>query len=392
MVQHGISHQVSRGLGRWQVGALMVAVVLVGGGIYGVQRPPQAVTAPVVNQSKPQTVTALGRLEPQGEVIRLSAPTSTNGNRVDQLLVQEGDRVKPGQVIAILDSRDRLQAAVQQAEEQVRVAEARLAQVMAGAKRGEIQAQQAEVARLEVDRQGNIAAQRATIARLTAELQNAEVEFQRYAALYQDGAVSASLQDNKRLAVETVRRTLQEAQITLQRQEAIQPQERAAATATLDRIAEVRPVDVAAAQADVNQAIAAVTQAQANLAQAFVKAPQAGVVMKIQTRAGELISSNGIVELGQTNRMTAVAEVYQSDVPQVAVGQTAVITSNSLPQPLRGKVEWIGWQVQRQQVINTNPSENIDARVVEVYVALDDASSQQAAKFTNLQVQVVITR
>ncbi|GAA6618047.1 biotin/lipoyl-binding protein [Scytonema sp. NUACC26] len=54
------------------------------------------------------TVTALGWIEPKGKVIKLSATTSTEGNRVEQLLIQEGDTVKAGQVIAILDSRDRL--------------------------------------------------------------------------------------------------------------------------------------------------------------------------------------------------------------------------------------------------------------------------------------------
>lgn len=58
-----------------------------------------------------QTVTALGRLEPKGKVIKLSAPTSSQGSRVEQLLVQEGEKVKTGQVIAILDNRPRLQAA-----------------------------------------------------------------------------------------------------------------------------------------------------------------------------------------------------------------------------------------------------------------------------------------
>lgn len=40
------------------------------------------------------TVTALGRLEPKGEIIKLSATVSTQGSRVEQLLIKEGDRVK----------------------------------------------------------------------------------------------------------------------------------------------------------------------------------------------------------------------------------------------------------------------------------------------------------
>ncbi len=66
------------------------------------------------------------------------------------------------------------------------------------------------------------------------------------------------------------------------------------------------------------------------------------------------------------------------------------VTSDSFPDQLQGTVEWIGAQVQRQNTVNTDPSENIDARVVEVHVRLDHTSSQKAAKFTNLQVKAVI--
>ncbi|MEQ8959438.1 MAG: biotin/lipoyl-binding protein, partial [Coleofasciculus sp. C2-GNP5-27] len=92
-----------------------------------------------------QTVTALGRLEPAGEMINLTASTSTQQSRIEELLVEEGDRVQAGEVIAILDNRDRLQASLQKAEKQVRVAQAKLAQVQAGAKAGELQAQGAEI-------------------------------------------------------------------------------------------------------------------------------------------------------------------------------------------------------------------------------------------------------
>ena len=53
-------------------------------------------------------------------------------------------------------------------------------------------------------------------------------------------------------------------------------------------------------------------------------------------------------------------------------------------------VERIGWQVQRQNVINSDPSNNIDARIIEVHIKLDDLSSQKAGQLTNLQVKAVI--
>ena len=74
------------------------------------------------------------------------------------LLTRHHQEIKPGDVIAVLDSRDRLQAALNQSQEQVRVAEANLALVKAGAKTGEIQAQQAAIARIQIERGNNIAA------------------------------------------------------------------------------------------------------------------------------------------------------------------------------------------------------------------------------------------
>ncbi|WP_228054686.1 HlyD family secretion protein [Gloeocapsopsis crepidinum] len=60
---------------------------------------------PLVKQPEIKTITALGRLEPEGEVIKLSAPTSAEGSRVEQLLVKEGDPIKVNQIIATLDNR-----------------------------------------------------------------------------------------------------------------------------------------------------------------------------------------------------------------------------------------------------------------------------------------------
>lgn len=360
-----------------------------GGGAYGVWRSHRtsAQTPPPVVAPTVQTVTALGYLEPQGEVIRLSAPSSGGStNRVEQLLVKRGEVVKAGQVIVILDSHDRLQAALMEAQKQVAIAQSNLAVVRAGAKRGEITAQQAEIARLEAQRQGDIQAQAATVARLQSELQNAQIEAQRYELLYQQGAVSASLRDSKALTLATAERNLEEAQVVLRRIQTTRSPELAAATATLDRIAEVRPVDVAAAQAQVDRAIANVQQAQAELDLATVRAPQDGVVLEIHTRPGELISNEGIVELGQTQQMVARLEVYETDIGKVKRGQTVRLYADSFPDSLTGEVVEIGVQVKRQNVVSADTSANIDARVVEVYVQLDAISAQKVAGLTNLQV------
>lgn len=376
-----------------QRGVAIAGVVLLGIGgatMYGlriasVKEAVVPVITPII-----QTVTALGRLEPGDEVVKLSAPTSSQGNRVDRLLVQEGDRVKAGQVIAILDSHDQRKAALEEAGGQVNVARAKLDVIQAGAKQGEVNAQQAEIERLSAERQGNIAVQVATVARLQVELQNAQTEFNRYQSLYQEGVISASELDSRRLASETDQKSVQGAQVNLDRIRSTTPQELNKARATLDQITEVRPVDVRLAQAEVNRAIAAHNQAKESFEQSLVRSPTNGEVLDIHTQAGEIVSTDGIAEIGQTRQMQAIAEVYQSDVSKVRVGQQVQVTSDSILGELTGTVKRVGSQVRRQAIVNTDPSANIDARVVEVHINLDDASSQKAAKFTNLQVQVVI--
>ncbi len=381
---------------RWIAMTIGLTITVIGGSAYILWRfqPSQSrVTPATVSTSQLKTVTALGRLEPKGQVIKLSAPASSaggSGSRVEQLLVKEGDRVKAGQAIAILDSRNRLQAAVKEAEEQVKVAQTKLAQILAGAKPGEIQAQQATIGRLEAQRQGDIESQAATVARLEAQVQNAQAEDNRYQMLYRAGAISASERDSKRLTLETAQKSLREGQALLDRTRSTSVQQLNEARATLDKIADVRSVDVAAAKAEVDRATAALNQAKANLEDAYVRATQDGTVLYIHTRPGEVVSSDGIIEIGQTRQMYVVAEVYQSDITKVRPGQRVRVTSNSLPAECQGTVDWIGSKVLRQNVVNTDPSENIDARVVEVHVQLDEASSQKAAKFTNLQVKVAI--
>ncbi|NMF62389.1 biotin/lipoyl-binding protein [Brasilonema octagenarum] len=411
---------------------LVILATITSGGIsvYTVQRfqnEAKAAKQQAVPVVQVTTVTALGRLEPNGEIIKLSAPASAEGSRVEQLLVREGTKVKQGQLVAILDSRDRLSAAVAEAQEQVRVAQANLAQTKAGAKKGEIDAQkaaiarlqaqqdtevlaqQATIARLEAEKNTQIEAQKATIAELQAQLNNALAEYRRYQTLYQQGAISTSFQDTKRLTLTTAQQKIVEAQANLKRIDSSGEQQLAEARAnlkriqtsrdqelnegraTLAKIAEVRSVDVAAAQAQINQAIAAVKKAEANLRQAFVRSPQEGEVFKIHSRPGELVSSDGIVEMGQNAQMYAVAEVYQSDINKVRLGQPVRLLSDSVAGELSGIVDRIDSQVLRQNVINSDPTSNIDSRIVEVHVRLDQPSTLKAAKFSNLQVKAVIS-
>lgn len=375
--------------------ALIIGLTLMIGGItvYALRQfsVDQAKAAPETVMPKITTVTALGSLEPSGEIITISAPSSTEGSRVEKLLVKEGDMIALGQTIAILDSRDSLEASLNQAQEDVRVAQANLTQIKAGAKTGEIEAQKAAIARIETERSNEIAAQTATISRINAELNNAQSEYQRYQTLHNDGAITTSKRDSKQLAVETAQEKLAEAKANLNKISSSTQQQLVEAKATLNKIAEVRPVDVDVAIAKVRQAQSAVKTAQSKLDRAYVKASQAGKVIKILTRPGEVVSSSeGIARIGQTNQMYVNAEVYESDIGKVQVGQQATVTSSTFSGQLNGTVEQIGLEVQRQDVVNTDPTANIDAKVIEVKVKLDQESSQKVASLTNLLVNVRI--
>ncbi|MBR8829742.1 MAG: hypothetical protein N5P05_001306 [Chroococcopsis gigantea SAG 12.99] len=385
---------------------------------------PKPVASPV--QTTVNKITALGRIQPRSEVISLYAPLNLSNDRIAQLLVDEGDKVQKGQVIAVLDSRDRLADALKQAQEEVRIAEAKLAQVRAGAKTGEIDAQQATVrkiqaqlqgdrasqgatiSRLEAQLEGDRAAQRATINKLNAEYLNAQSEFDRYEKLYKDGAISASNYDAKRLSLDTSRQQLEEARVTLdriertgeqqlkeartnlQRIESTGSQQISEASSTLSQIAEVRTVDVQAAQAEINSAKVAVQKAQTELAQAYIKAPIGGQIITVHSRPGEKISDQGIVNIAQTQQMEVIAEIYQNDIAKIKKGQKATITGDSFAGKVEGEVRLIGLEVNQQKVFSNQPGENLDRKIIEVKIALDPENSQKVAGLTNSQVTVSI--
>jgi len=355
-----------------------------------------ATQSPTTTEAIPKiaAVTALGRLEPKGGIIQLSASNSDQSNRVAQLLVRQGDRVHVGQVVALLDSHEHSLMNLDQAQAAVKVAQAHLKQIKAGAKPTEITAQQANVSGIKAQTQVEINTQEATVARLEPQLTNAQKEYNRYLGVYRKGVISASTLDSKRLAVETLKQQINEAKINLSRTKALLKEQTTEAQSALNDLQEVRPSDVREAQAEVDKAIVGVKQAQANLELSYVRSPINGQVLKIHTLPGEVISDKGqgIVELGQTDQMYVVAEVYESDIAKIHLGQRATLMSesNTVPEALHGTVDQIGLQIGKKDVVNNDPAADVDARVVDVKIRLDRADSVRVAGLTNMQMRVLI--
>jgi HlyD family secretion protein len=410
------------------------------------------------------SVNASGRLQPRGEVIKLSAPTGIQGtSRVEEMLVKEGQKVKKGQVIAVLDGFRSSQAAVEQAKATIQESRANLTGVKVGSPR-EIQAQQAVIARLEAQLGGEqqagnatiariraqlagesisqqatinrLAAElegqqdslRATVARVQAEATNARVDAQRYEQLYRQGAISQQERDRRRLSAQSANQQLIESQanrrqaiaslrqqlaqaradrektIAILRQQLAEAQANQSKTiatlqrqieeqkANLNRLQEIRPSNTRIAQAQVNNAIAQLKKAEADMKLSYVIAPIAGEILEIYTKAGETMSAEGIAEIGRTDEMIVVAEVPEASIGRVRLGQLASIVSDNgaFSGKLQGTVSEIGRKIGTRNVLNTDPAADVDARVVEVKIALSEQDEERVSGLTNAKVIATI--
>ena len=391
------------------------------------QKKPTETTTAATPQIK--AVTALGRIEPQGEVAKVAATPNLGGAKIMQLLVEPGEIVSKGQLLAILDNYELQKAYTVVADEEVAVQRSNLEKVRAGVKEGEINSQkavierlkveleaernrtQAEIARWEAELAGERVALSATLERLKAEYNNANLEFNRYQGLAADGAISTSELDQRRLTLDTANESVQEAEANLVKttstleqsiKEAQANSQRTIeslimqikeAEATLAQISEVRTVDVTEAQAQLDKAIAESKRAQEELTLSEIRAPFAGRVLKINTRPGENINQeDGVLELGKTDQMMVVAEVHESNISKVKVGQQVIITSEggSFDTELKGRVTEIGWQIGKNDVLNSDPAADVDKRVIEVKILLDPEDSQKVQNLTYSQVFVQI--
>jgi HlyD family secretion protein len=280
---------------------------------------------------------------------------------------------------------------LQQSLDKLQVAKAKLAQVKAGAKSGDIDAQKATIANLESQLKGEVATQQATINRIQAQVDNAQTENDRYQQLYKQGAIAASVADSKALQLKTTQQQLTEAQAALTRTQNTLQDQIKEAKARLNSVSEVRAVDVEAAQTEVKSAVTAIKQAKADQDLTYIKAPIDGRILKIHAKTGEVINTSGFAEIGKISQMYVVAEVYQTDIQKVRVGQKATITSAAFAGQLKGTVKEIGWQVDKQSIFSLNPRSDTDRRIVEVKISIDNpADSQKVARMTNLQVDVSI--
>ena len=288
-------------------------------------------TGSVLAQEK-QSVSALGRLEPEHGIIRVSAgsmPQAVSGAVLTKLLVEEGEDVKQGQLLAVTDTAAVMDALVEEARANLSYAE------------NEVEAVRSKS--IEACVRADVAAQ----------------EAERRARLLAQGVAGEEEAESARGEAEARRASCESASTQVELSE----QGVAVARAHLDRV-------------------------QAEARRSYIHAPFGGRVLDIIVRPGELIREHGILELGRVDRMFAIAEVFETDIRQVETGQRATIRSAALDSELKGTVRHIRPKVEKQDEIGTDPAARKDARIIEVAIELDDSAS--AAGLTNLQVDVLI--
>lgn len=328
---------------------------------------------------------ALGRIEPATKVIDISAPP---GDRLQDLRVEENSEVRKNDVLATLESHalrklevDSLRAQIRSAEGQ-QAAEKQLSEARVQAARAALS--QAEAYELDVK------VQESRLAVLKRNLELAR-NVQRRLYAVQSGVVSIQDREQQDLAVQKAEAELKAAEVLL------------------EKARRTGPLSVQSAKADLEAAVASQQQvhsavsleslkkqeelAVAQWERSVLRAPCDGTVLKIFVRPGEATGGTPILQMADCRRMVVVAEVYETEVKRIRVGQKATIHSRAFPAPydetgLTGTVSRIGKTIAPAEMKKLDPLAETDRHVVEVRIDLDAQASKVAAELVHLQVEV----
>lgn len=326
----------------WLIG--LIAVGLVGTGTAGVlavrnnaQVPDvSALTVPVQTQDLTVRITASGKVQPV-QSVNLSPKTT---GIVQELRVEQGDRVRRGQIIARMQSDD-LGPRIAQAQARVAQTQAQLAKVENGNRPEEIAQRQADVAQAQA---------RVNEARSRLNLANERLERNRL--LRVEGAISQDALDVSENEARTAQATLNQVQATLRSSEQALEIARSGS----------RTEDIASARAQVAEAIANLQSVQVQQEDTLIRAPFDGIITQKYategafvaptTSASEATSATSTAIVALAEGLEVLAEVPEVDIGRIELGQTVEVRADALPdQVFQGRVKVIAPEaVVRQNV------------------------------------------
>ncbi|MBD2309203.1 efflux RND transporter periplasmic adaptor subunit [Chroococcidiopsis sp. FACHB-1243] len=217
--------------------------------------------------------------------------------RILKLLVDVGDRVKQGQVLAQQDNTI-LRTALNQEQ-------------------AELAALKAEVARA----RNQVSNAKARVEQARLEFQQAQSDSQRQQQLVEQGAVAEQAAEQARTNAQSAGKVLRATE------EEVRTEEQA----------------VAAASDRVNAQQAAIAQAQEQLSYANIRSPINGVVTQKVTEEGNFLQANGeVLRLGDFRRVKVNVEISELALANLRVGQTVRVRLDAFPnQTFTGKISRI---------------------------------------------------
>lgn len=299
----------------------------------------QAANASIQRESN-ILVAAPGRIEPVSEEIEVSS--EING-KLKSVLVEEGNQVRRGQIVAVLENEDyRAQVAFARARLDMKKAELRL--VINGARSQERRKTREEVRETE------------------AVMKNAKAEMERRIRLYREGIIAKEEAD---------------------RAESEYKADKARYDAAKQRYAliedEAREEDRSKAEAEVAMAQAQLHEARARLRKTFIRSPIHGVILRKHLKTGESVSNSlgsrpmPIVTVGDISTLRIRVDIDESDIGKIKPGQKAYVTANAYGNKrFRCHVVSIGQVLGKKNIRTDEPTERMDRKILETLIELDD--------------------
>ena len=295
-------------------------------------------------QAPADQIAAYGQVSPGEGVVTLSARYYLNSPPVvEELLVKVGDHVARHQELATTDSRTLAETDIALGKAHLAAAEQRLRALTAGSKNQDTAAQQALIESL-------LAEARAEKAKKPPDTAAGKLEAQ-------------------------AREDAADAKVRMSQHQ-------------LQAMQEVRPADVAVAQAEVEEAKAAALRAEALLAFTEVRAPFDGEILKILSYPGAE-ATRGLLEIGATQTMVIKVELNVADASRIKIGSRATIKSAAFQGYISGTLTQIDPLVERSKLVALSTYANVDREIIEATITPE--APEKLAGLTGAEVTVTIT-
>jgi HlyD family secretion protein len=295
-----------------------------------------------------EVIAVSGRIESDDAVV--AAKTS---GRSREITVREGDHVKAGQVIAVLDD-DQIKARVDQARSSVEQSEATLqwARRQISVLQAQLEQSRLGVSQARTDAEGrvsqaqaHVAEAEASLARAMADHKQARADAERYTTLAEQGDAPARDGEQARTTaeahaavVQAARKQVEAAQGALLAAKANldNPAIRAAQTVSVEEQIRQAQSDIQSAEAEVARARAQLQEAEANRSDLQIVAPFDGTIATRSAEPGEVVTQGtAIVTLLNPGQVYLRAFIPEGEVGRVRTGQLARDYLDSNPkQPL----------------------------------------------------------